>query len=155
MSPVPKAGVRFLEFLAMVRCRIFIASLMLLLLPLQGLATASDFSCWNRAGHHWAAAASVSAGISAGSAAHSKAAKLATQPILTPNGLRPAMPDLSEGMLERCRVCASLCHTDGITQAFASSPTAQQLRSRPTDALFFMVEQPFAVADKPPRALRV
>ena len=143
----------------MLRIRLLVAWLMLLLVPLQGLAAASKFCCVVQSSHH--ASSDPTSSFSVGKAAlaaHHGGTAPATQYKNSRALLgeaRPVSPDLGHDASEGCGVCASLCHAVGITQAFAASPTAAMRPVNPVEGLLLAPEQPFTVADKPPRARRV
>ena len=148
---------------AVSRIRIFIAWVLLAVLPLQGLAAASMAYCASAPGHG-AAAARVTAHASASPSElhHASTHHAGTHDAGTHDHHAAALPEkpqasdaadtLQPPTGHGCALCASLCH------AAAMSSAVQTLRCLPPEQLAITEPEarvprvPASVPDKPPRA---
>jgi hypothetical protein len=139
----------------MARFRMFLACLLLVAIPLQGLAAATMLFCGPSGTAQQAASAAHDLhvqhhGTAAGHdhamhqhAGHDEATSQADQPTEGPNAADPG---------QKCSVCAACCHSVAITEAPnvpALSPAPQTISAEPPVAVH---SRPSPVPDKPPRA---
>lgn len=137
----------------MVRLRVLLAWIVLLAVPLQGLAAASMLFCGMSgtqagAAHHHSVNANAEHHHEAGEAAHRQdgaAASAHVQPDSPENGQQNASA-------HKCSVCAACSHSVGITGPVSVLSVATAPQSEPAAVLVIVHSRSTRVDDKPPRS---
>ncbi|NPC55611.1 DUF2946 family protein [Caenimonas soli] len=137
----------------MIRLRMFLAWLLLLAIPLQGLAAASMLYCGpaakaqaqqTEAAHeHHGHDVHESPAVTHDHAKHHQAA-----PDTGEHSSGSTLPDAGH----KCSICAACCHAVAVNQTVQSFTLSEAPRTTSAEPLVLVYSRPTPVPDKPPRA---
>jgi hypothetical protein len=130
----------------MSRFRLFLAWLIMVAIPLQGMAAASMLYCGMGAYHGPAQVAVQAQAEHHDHAQHGHAD--VTQAKKADAGADKKAPDSSH----KCPVCASCCHGAAIAQFPSLAVLAPAPQAEPAEPFVLIHARPSTVPDKPPRA---
>lgn len=125
--------------------RTWVACLLMVLVPLQGAAAAAKFCCVVR-GH-------LSHAVHNGVAEHESpnAHKSAIGPAALVHSAAVSAGQADASGTAECAICATLCHSIGITPTILQGQASHCADGRPGYAVKSVVSPSLALPDKPPR----
>lgn len=156
-----------IQWFLMSRLRFLLACLVMLAIPLQGLAAASMLFCSGGMGHHAKQVAPVAGHANKGAQAdatghdHSKHAHAGVIQSHTSldKGLDKAQSadsqvsaKTSPSAAHTCNVCSACCHSAAISESTATLAVTLAPQADLNEPSALVVSRPAVVPDKPPRA---